>query len=83
MDNNVTGISSFGNSTIRIHTIKSENWSFGTNNFLSIIAILTIPAWVYIGSYSNMVANFEAVNIGTNVFHNSNNLMSGLQLQIY
>ena len=30
-----------------------------------------------------MVTNFEVMNIRTNLFHNSCNFMSGVQLQIY
>ena len=83
MDYNVTGISSFGNATIRVHSIKGVNWSFYTMNFLSIITILTTSAWVDIGTHSNMVTNFEAVNIGTNLFHDSCYLMSIAQVKIY
>lgn len=77
MDNNVTGVSSFCNCTIRINSIESVNWTLYAVNFKSLITILTISAWVDISSHSNMVANFEAMTIWTYLFYNTCNLMSG------
>lgn len=73
---NGSGVSSFCNCTIKINTIKSVNRSLDTMNFESIVTILTIPARVDVGPHSNMVTNLETVDIGTNLCHNSSNLMS-------
>lgn len=76
MDNNIARISSFCDATIHIYAIKSENCSFHTINFFPVITILTISAWVNISAYSNMITRLEVANIGTDLFYNSNNLMS-------
>lgn len=74
MNNNVTRVASFSNRAIMINAIESKN-SFRTINFLSFITIFTLPAGVNIRSNTNMVSNFESLNIRPNLSHYSSNLM--------
>ena len=75
MNNNVAGVAPFSNRAIIINAIESKNLAFYTTDFLSFITIFTLPTGVNKGSNTNMVSNFESMNIRPNFTHYSSNLM--------
>lgn len=63
MNNDVAGVASFCDRAIMINGVESENLPFHTTNFLSFVTVFTLPAGVDIRSNTNMVSNFESMNI--------------------
>ena len=75
MDNNKSGITSFGDCAICVNMVEGVNGSVLTVVFKALLTKVAVSARVDVSSDANTVAHSEAVHAATNLFHNSNNLM--------